>query len=418
MRKSLFNKIILWCVILFLLILAPTSLDMPSQSVVRAICTGLAIDTSKESGKLEVTAQILIPEAGGQYTQKLSLVSYDAKSLEESLEMMEYQVGKKIRMEHCCFIILSNAVCERNITTILDYLVRGNNIGNNTLLIHTDGKSKDLLSATSNVNSSEVDNLQVISEYNEKYLFAGGANLLSFYHDYLSPHKTSYMANITMIKDDKSGGNGGTDQSSGSGSGSGSESSQGSSSSDKGNTQEDVVTSDGSVAIFYKGKCARVVTSEEREDFNWLDPKVEKAMVQIENVSDNILKNATISYTIERKKMTHKFEIVNNVPTIRINFDLGLQTEMVLQGDESSLPIFDDYINDAVTLAFAEKIDRAVKNSMNIQKEHGFDVFDYYKEFSINCNADWKKYLSSLENPDDYMKGIEIFTEVTCYSAF
>lgn len=425
MQRSLFNKIVLWAVILFLFILAPAGLNMPSQSAVRAICTGLAIDKNADSDDLTVTAQILIPQAGGQYTQKLSLVSFDSKSVEESIKMMEFQVGKKIRMAHCCFIILGKELSEsENIAATLDYLVRGNNIGNNTLLIHTDTKAKDILAVTSNVNSSEVDNLQVITRYNEKYLFANGANLLSFYDDYLSPHKTSYMANITMIQNDTSSGSGGTDQSQGSGSGSGSESTSssdgGSSSSggSKGNMQEDVITSDGSVAIFYKGKCAKILSNKEREDFNWLDANVAKTLVQVDNISDKTLTNATIGFTVERKMMRSTYEIVNNVPTIHINYELGLRTEMIMQENGEILPISDNYVSDAVKLAFAEKIDTAIKNVMNIQKYYGFDVFNFHKQFSVNNLKGWKEYLQTLDDPEEYMKGIEIFTDVECYSAF
>ena len=76
MSRSLFNKIVVFCVVLFLLILAPQEINRPNQGTIRAVCTGLAIDTATDgSNLLNVTAQVLIPKAGGQYEQTISLVN-------------------------------------------------------------------------------------------------------------------------------------------------------------------------------------------------------------------------------------------------------------------------------------------------------------------------------------------------------
>ena len=415
MSKNLFNKIILFAVVLFLLVLAPGALNVPSQTAVRAICTGLAIDKGSQEGQITVSAQILIPEAGGQYTQKLSMVSQDGETVEDALELMEYQVGKKIRLAHCNFIILGKELCEQqNIATVLDYFLRGNNIANNTLLIYSDKEAKELLSKSSNINTNEVDNLQIISKYNERYVFSGNANLLSFYHDYLSPQKTSCMARITIKE------NGDSSSSSGSGGGSGGESGEASSGSGGGssqNAQSDAVLSDGSVAVFYKGKLARILTNDEREQFNWFDGKITGTIIKLTGISDKVLNNADIAYSITQKKLRFDYQIVNNIPTIKLKIDVGLKLEMVQQEDETSLSNYDNSISEAVSNAISTKIENDVQNMMKIQKEYGFDVFNIYKPFNIRCHLEWQKYLDSLENPEDYMKNIEVFVESNVYSA-
>ena len=414
MSKNLFNKIILFAVVLFLLVLAPGALNVPSQTAVRAICTGLAIDKGSQEGQITVSAQILIPEAGGQYTQKLSMVSQDGETVEDALELMEYQVGKKIRLAHCNFIILGKELCEQqNIATVLDYFLRGNNIANNTLLIYSDKDAKELLSKSSNINTNEVDNLQIISKYNERYVFSGNANLLSFYHDYLSPQKTSCMARITIKENgdsnSSSGSSGGSGESEGASSGSGGGGSQ--------NAQSDAVLSDGSVAVFYKGKLARILTNDEREQFNWFDSKITGTIIKLTGISDKVLNNADIAYSITQKKLRFDYQIVNNIPTIKLKIDVGLKLEMVQQEDETSLANYDNSISEAVSNAISTKIENDVQNMMKIQKEYGFDVFNIYKPFNIQCHSEWQKYLDSLENPEDYMKNIEVFVESNIYSA-
>ncbi len=414
MSKNLFNKIVLFAVVFFLILLAPSAINTPSQTAVRAICTGLAIDKGTENQQVEVTAQILIPEAGGQYTQKVSLVTHDGNSLEDALERMAYQVGKKIRFAHCCYIILSNELCQDNVALTLDYLMRGNNLGNNTLLIHTDKKAKELLNLTTNINSNEVDNLQVITKFNEKFLFNRGANLKSFYADYLSPHQTSYMANITVQEETADSSTSGSGSESSSSSGSGGE--QGGASGAGTPPVVDKLTTDGSIAIFYKGKCASILSFEEREYFSWLDNNVYNTLMQIQGVTDQELVDATLSFTIAQKRLKWQFDIVNGTPTIKINYDLGLRPEMIIQGNGTSLPVYNNYISEAVQNAVASQVSNAVQSAMKIQKEHGFDVFNFYKSFNIKCHNEWQKYLQSLDDKENYMQNIEVFTEVSCHN--
>ncbi len=416
MSKNLFNKIILFAVVLFLLILAPSALNVPSQTAVRAICTGLAIDKGSQEGQVTVSAQILIPEAGGQYTQKLSMVSQDGETVEDALELMEYQVGKKIRLAHCNFIILGKELCEQqNIATVMDYFLRGNNIANNTLLIYSDKEAKELLSKSSNINTNEVDNLQVIAKHNEKYVFSGNANLLSFYHDYLSPQRTSCMARITIKENGDTDSSSGTSGSSDNGESGGSSGGGGGGSSK--NTQSDTVLSDGSVAVFYKGKLARILTNDEREQFNWFDSKITGTIIKLTGISDKVLNNADLAYSVTNKKLKFDYQVVNNIPTIKFKVDVGLKLEMVQQEDETSLTNYDNSISEAVSNAISTKIENDVQNMMKIQKEYGFDVFNIYKPFNIRCHSEWQKYLKSLENPEDYMKNIEVFVESNVYSA-
>ena len=407
MSKNLFNKIVLFAVVAFILLLVPGAINTPSQSAVRAICTGLAID-SGENG-VEVSAQILIPEAGGQYQQKFSIVSQSGETVEDAIELMEYQVGKKVRLAHCGFILLGKSLCEdKDIATVLDYFLRGNNIANNTLLIYTDKEAKDLLKKSSNINTNEVDNLQIIAKYNERYVFSGNANLLSFYHDYLSPQKTSCMAQVTTKSQGETSNSGGGGQSGG-------ESGGGQSSS--GNTQEDSVLSDGSVAVFYKGKMTKVLSNDEREQFNWFDKKITGNMIKLSNVSDKVLTNANLGYSVAQKNVRLEFAVINNVPTVKLKLGLGLKLEMI-ENTNGSLGNMSSYLSEAVKTAMRTKLENDIQNTVKIQQEYGFDIFNFYNSFNIQCHSEWQKYLSTLDAPDDYMKKVEVFIEPDIYSAF
>lgn len=416
--KSLFNKIVLYAVIFFLALLAPSQLNAPSQATIRAICTGLAIDASQEiDNGVSVTAQVLIPQPGGQYSQSMSLVTSDGLDLLEAFNKMEFQIGKKIRLEHCCFIIIGMKASEQNLTRTLDYLIRGNNSGNNTVLVQTKGEAKDLIAVSSNVNSNEIDNIQTIVRYNEQYLTSNEANLKSFFSDYHSPHRTSIMSCIETYKEDSTHDSGGHSESASNGGeqSSGSGESGGQSGSGGATSKLDKIKNDGSVAVYLDGKLAKIVSGEERKYFNWLDGNLRDNYVKIENVNDKVFQNATIGYTILDKSLNPSFKMVNNTPCIFLDINLKLRTEMILEQDGTSLP-YRSYISDAVVKAFNTLVEEEVQKAMEIQREYGFDVFNYYKEFNTNMTAQWQQYLNSLDTPQDYIKGIEVFTKVTCDS--
>ena len=414
MSRSLFNRIVIFCVIFFLILVAPQEINRPNQGVIRAVCTGLAIDKAEDdTNSLDVNAQVLIPKAGGQYSQTMSLVNGKGTNLMESFYNMEFQLGKKVRLAHCCFIIISKDASEEDLTSTLDYLVRGNNSGNNIVLVYTDGKAKDLIGVASNVNSNEVDNIQTLVKYNEHFLTSNEASLKSFFADYNSPHKTSIMSCVNLSKQSSSGEQG-SSGASGGGSGGGSGGSAEASSGGEQNNLPDKIKNDGSFAVFYNGKLAKVINADEHRYFNWLDKELDNNLVKIENITDENFDNATISYTIIDKNMKQKFYFVNNTPCISIDYTLKLRTESIEQEGGNSPPN-QSYINSVIIDAFNEKVEQETQKAMNIQKEYGFDIFNYYKEFNSKSHTEWQKYLNSLDT-DNYMKNIQIFTKVTCES--
>ncbi len=410
MRKGTFNKVVLFSVIVFLVLIAPAELNLPNQSNIRAICTGLAVDLSeKNEDELMLTAQILIPKAGGQYSQSMSLATAEGPSVMEALNNMEFNVGKKIRLEHCFFIIIGEKAAERNIAKTLDYFVRGNNTGINTMLLKAKGLAKDLISVASNTSTNDIDNIQTLLRYNDRHMATKEANLKSFFHDYLSPHKTSFMSCLdTFSSGDSSGGN----QSGGGGGSGDSAPKEAQTNNDSGQTaSKDQIKNDGSVAVFYEGKLATILTPQERKYFNWLDYQINENLVELYNITDKTFNNATLGYTITSKKMDYELDIKNKTPRIFIDYKLNLRMEMILQEDGTSLPN-KTYISEEVTKAFNNKVSEEVTKAMDIQKEYGFDAFNFYKMFNKRMNGEWQKYLQSLDNESDYMKNIEVFVKV------
>ena len=401
MTKQLIKK---WATILiigFLVLLAIETINMPGQNSVRAICTGLSIDY--EDLEYSVSAQIIIPEAGGEYSQKTVIVNNKAHSIEEALHNMEFQIGKKIRLGHCGFIILSKDFCENNITKELDYFLRGNNLGNNTLLLYTDLKAQKVLEKTSNINSNEVDNLQITSKYNQQHLLSKSSSLMSFFNDYLSPHKTSCMPNITLEEEAEK------KNSSNSQSGAG----------EKNNSEptKDSIKNDGSMAVFVNGKCSKVLSPSECENFQWFDPKLTETRLKIENINNDKIKNGTISFTLSHRCINFEYKVLHNQPIITINYNLGLKPESITS-ESHIVPTYSSFVDDVVTNLVSNKINQAVSNALSLMQQYEMDLFNFYHQFNLNCHSNWQEYLSNLLPIEHYLDKIKIITNVYCSDEF
>ncbi len=393
------QKIKKWAIILaivFLSILTTETINMPGQNSVRAICTGLSIDY--ENPTYSVSAQIVIPEAGGEYNQKLVLVNTKAPSIDEALRNMEFQVGKKIRLGHCGFILLSQEFCETDITKELDYFLRGNNLGNNTLLLYTDTEAQKVLEKTSNVNSNEVDNLQINSKYNKNHLLSKSANLMSFFNDYLSPHKTSCMPQISLEAQSEN------------------QSSQGNGKEQPNTPTKDAIKNDGSMAIFVNGQCAKVLSPNECKDFQWFDTTVSDTRLKIENVNTPQIQDGTICFTITHKNVKFDYKVLHKQPIITIRYDLGLKPESI--SATNVVPAYTSVVDETINTLVSDSISLSINNALSTMQQYEIDLFNFYHQFNLYCHTDWQNYLSNLSPSEHYLDHLKVVTMVTCTDEF
>lgn len=398
----------IWGVVLFLLILAPSQINLPKQTNTRAICTGLAIDSAENlpSG-IMLTAQIVIPQAGGQYSPNLALISAEGSDLLDAFTQMDYDIGKKVRLAHCGFILIGYDVSQNNLAEVLDYLVRGNNAGNNTLLVHTTGKAKDLIEVTSDINANETDNIQTIVRYNEQYVASSEANLRSFFDNYLSPHGTSIMSCLNKSST-------GSDEQQGGGSGSQensiTEQSQSSGSGSSQSATTDRIENRGEIAVFKNGRLAKVLSNQERMYFSWLDDRLNDNPFEIHHITDDTFSDATIGFTITDKSIHSDFKFVNNIPCVYYTIDLNLRTEMILEAS-GQLPRTQNYHTTAIADAVQTLVSGDVASAIAIARQYNFDTYNYYRSFAVSCPAEWKKYLSEIGTDADYMQNIEVYVQ-------
>ena len=166
MDKALKYRIVAWMVAIFLLILLPNAVSVPSELQTTAIVSGIGID--KEGEEISLSAQILIPQPSTSYSPKSTVISGTGKDLMDAISAVELKTGQSLGLAHCYIIIIGDELCNDNLIETLDFLMRSNIMGNNTALIHTSQKAEDILKVSSQFSESDINNLQNIAKFNKE----------------------------------------------------------------------------------------------------------------------------------------------------------------------------------------------------------------------------------------------------------
>ena len=149
----------------------PASFTIPSQFKVTAIVTTLGVDSNEN--QLEVTAQFIKPQSTQGFGQKFQHLSGKGEDVNMCFEQIEMQIGRTLVLAHCSTIVISDDVCKQyNMLKLLDGVLRNNELGNNSLIIHTPNKAKDILEATAKEELISQDLLVDIANYDTNQLYS------------------------------------------------------------------------------------------------------------------------------------------------------------------------------------------------------------------------------------------------------
>lgn len=463
MDKTVKYRIFVWLIVILFIIIAPSTVGTPSQIQQKSIVVGIGLDKHEEG--LELSTQVLIPEPGGNYSQKQMILQASGKNFSNAVSNLEQQIGKKLGFAHCHIIILSDEILQENLANTLDYLMRSNILGNNTTMVHTNGKAQELLQASSQINNGDINNLETISYFNYIYYISPAISLTTFYNDYLSPSKTSLMSTINVKKQDSGsqGSESGNSQGSSSGSSSSSESSGGSSSgssssessgssgssgqqssqsqsnstpsqsssqsgtssgssssesgsssgasSNSSDTQGSLIDNKGEAIVLKNGIKILSLTKDESRAFDWLEPHSVYGEIQLEEVTNDKLKNASVTFKIKDKQIDI-ISKMNPKPALYVKIKLDLIIDSIQQENGEILTTSTNYIDDDIQERIKKFVQDDINKALSLCKEHNFDGYKVYKIFNRNNHSEWQDYLKNLDDKENFMQDVEIFVDV------
>ena len=398
MDKALKYKIIIFVVALFFVFLIPNGIEKQSQIQKIAIVSGIGIDKSEKG--LTLSAQVLVPEPSTNYSPNQTVYNAEEENLAKAISALELKIGQELGLSHCFIIVIGDDMFDEDIINTLDYLMRSNIMDNNTSIIHTDKKAQEILEISSKLSKSDLNNLQNIAKFSHDHYDSVSTNLINIFNDYLSNCPYTIMGSITIEdKKDNSSSSSNQDQ-------------QQPQKLEQNEENKKSLSNNGDAIVLKKGKKIATLKKEEIDNFSWLDKKSQKGHLIIKNYCDNNINSSDISLKITHEKASFSPELKNDTPIIKANISFEYIIESIENKNGNKQSVQENFFNNEFKTAVENTIKTKIEKALSLLKEKNFDIINAYNIFNNKFNKKWKNYINNLENPDDYIKNLQIVVNV------
>lgn len=379
---------------ILLIIFLPNTLIMPALTNTRAIITGVSID--KEEDEYTIALQLITPQSNISNNENLEIIEDTGNTILECFNNLSIKLGKVVGLEHANIIVLSTDLKDEDLMNILDYLYRNTKITMSTLLLQTDSDAKKLLETSAELNNNSSSSLQNNLGFSNSIIESSNVTTLgTFFNDYFSYSKVSFIPYIELPKEeDKNSGSGGESSSSSSEQGD-----QSGSSSSSGQSIQPLVQNNGKSTLYKDGKFFDILSKELSTGFSWLEGEPYRGNVKVENVSDkHIYNNSTVTVKVENSTRNIKSRIENNLLYLDINVNIyGFVSEIIDTTKSRTIKqmnINTIYLNDALIEKIKEKVENTILDSLAYCKENNIDAFKTYDIFYKHNKKDFRKVLN------------------------
>lgn len=410
------RKMLIWVSILILIISFQYT-NQPAQSQTQAIVTALAVDTT-EDNLVEVSAVILTPVQGSSTKRK----AYSAEGVDitSAINNISLQLGKQIGFGQCDIMALGDNLCEENAMKALDYLNRTKRVGRNAVLINFSGKTQDFANCVVQLNDNMSLKVSEIINFNREYIVATETNIESFFKGYYGDLSLSIMpkikvseteeVNAVKIKVEDSG----TSQSS-SGDGGGTSPSSGG-----GQGKELYFANDGTTSVFRQGKKFAEISPNDVKYINLMQPENVLGTFVLEGVNSNLFNNARVVLDLTNKEMKYKLSFDNGKPKISYEIDLYIVLDEIIESEktENLLHTENWFVDDSVVNGLKSKVQENLDMVVTKLKDQSIDMIEVYDKFYKFKNKKFTKFLSSLENKQDFLKDVIFDYKITIHSSY
>ncbi len=395
--------------IIILFFYMPSALLLPPEVDRNAIVTAVGIDKKGE----EYTMSFLrfVPQANLNYSEKLEVVTCSGRNVSENLEKASVIMGKNLNLNHVESIVLGKTVLEEEITKILDFFARAPIVLSGCVLAGTNETAKEVIEAINSLNDESGFKIEDILRFSEQHYYGRETTLESFYSGYYSPTRTSFLSYIEMIEGDSDGLKSAGSESGQSGSSSGGESSGKSENQSSGGQssqgKKKLLSNNGKLVLMKAGKTQAILTREDVRGLNYVKSHTGKSTL---SVPDYDLGDGKIADVI--------FEVVENTTTSHVTFDncnIVVQFNIKMKLDlfeivdktshqKQSINQYD--MDDRITSEIEKVVKDEFSSSLAILRATKTDPIQLYETLQKADRGKFEKFLSSLEDRDDFISHI------------
>lgn len=338
-----------------------------------AIIMAIGIDYEESAKEYEVTVQIAIPKpsTNAQGENNDSLISEKGKTIAAAIDKIGITTGWYPMLSFCNLILVGDSLLKMNVMETLNYFIRTDKIQDSAHVATCDGKAKDILSATTPLDSISSFTIQkILGKDIAKLDRIADTSLKTFTETYYSKSKSGFMPFVKKIEIDKSP-DGSSSSSSSSGGASGSGGSSGSS--DKEGKKQYIFDAS-STAIFNEGYHVETLTPEETLFFNIEHKNSLDTFLSLDEVEINGKKTAVMLGINEYSKK-YKFKIEEDLPVYHVDLiffckfeDADVQADVQNLNPTAKIP-------ESVLTAAEDKITKTLNSLFNKLISSKCDLF-------------------------------------------
>ena len=375
----------------------PHTIYMQSDNNTKLVVTTIGIDKDEEG--YNISSLAVIPKVSTDVNANLETFEGKGKTISEALQNISLNTGKQIGLAHCDCIILSYDIMQENIALVLDYFIRTANLTTNATILATDKEASKLVEVSKNSNNLLDLTLKDIVSYEENTTLLENTTIEKFYRSYFSKANTFFLP-IISVEEESTGGT--TSQNSGE-----SEGTDSSGGGEKGGK----VKNDKEIAILSKGKFVRTLSKDEAFIYNLLSKSSQYLNIEIEDINDKYTTRSLEVFQQVTKVGLPLYKFDNNIPYVQYEIWLNVMLEEIQSKDNFAFANIDslqNFLSDTAKNEILKSIDNKRKLTVETMQREKNDILNLYAKFNAYKHKKWVDYLSTLDNPEDYLSNVDI----------
>lgn len=391
--------------IVALVILFPPSIASPPESDKRAIVTMIGFDLL-DNNEIEVSVVMLSPIENANFEQNDTIVSAKGETIGSALSNLSLHVGKPVGLAHNEAIVIGERLAQSNLSDRLDNIARNRDISNNIPIIVCRGLAKNLITTSREISESTGLSISELLFYNEQFIMSVNTTLESFYKGLFAPSKSVLVSSIYLSEEEKQ-----TSQNESS-----SNDSNGQKSSSNTGANVDSLRNDGESSLVKNGKHVAYLDKNQTRGVCWVDHTASIGAIEVDNVNSKLLNNAKLHVSIRDKRVNKASYFENGKPVVKFVVTLAVQIKEIYQegADKDILNNNIHYLTEEVKKEIEQSIKEDFSSALATLKDYNADVIGAYDLLYRNNKNEFKKYLSKLDNEDEYFNTIGFRFVVDC----
>lgn len=352
-----------------------------------SIVTAIGIDVSEEEGKIDVTAQIAVPDETTQQASNVEVTG--AATVGEAISEFNQKTGWYPTLVHCRLVLLGEDMTGEDVFGSLDYFLRSQYVEDSCLIAVCQGKAADALQAKSPVGDLTFSAIEkVLSSEAQKTGLVCVTSLREFAMGYFSVSGSGFLPYLAVKQEAKSdsGAADSTPAASGGQSGSGAAGASGGSQGQGGN-EADVFDASRTM-LFSSGKGGALLGPDETLAFNLVAAKTEFASGEV-----TVLENGReVTYTLKMKigKRSAKIRMEGEVPVLTFRIRAQAQVTAANAATGRSEIAQTAFVPEHVLRAAEERFEKELTSVMEKSAQGGCDLFCVKQKL-------WRKYPKMLD---------------------